>query len=414
MSEDEGQNPTAQGVSPADDGEADDDGDDRDESADTPEEQAAAEEGGATDAGDEQSPQAGRAEVEDDASHEDGPETSEDIRNLLDTLQEYDDDIARDVNGIVEMARDLNGTVSHQREELEDLSERVEAQAETIGELQSKLDDREQALEAREEIIEEYETQIEDLKSHVKRTQADFQNYKKRAKKRQEQMKARATEDLVERLVTVRDNLKRALAEESGDVDSLRDGLEMTLREFDRILADENVEEIDPEAGTEVDPQRHEVMVQVDSDQPEGTIAEVFTPGYEMGEKVIQNAQVTVSNGALLEGEETDDSAADASSDADAAEDSSQADGPDEDGDAAIELGGEVAPESDVDGEDAAESKESVEASPDDDSEANAAPDENGELENTARDDDEEASPPDAADGDVDADGDGDVETDDE
>ncbi|MDZ7730132.1 MAG: nucleotide exchange factor GrpE [Natrialbaceae archaeon] len=71
----------------------------------------------------------------------------------------------------------------------------------------------------------------------------------------------------------------------------------MTLREFDRVLAEEDVEEIDPETGSEVDPQRHTVMARVDSAKPEGTIAEVFTPGYEMSEKVIQHAQVTVSNG---------------------------------------------------------------------------------------------------------------------
>ncbi|SFS49273.1 nucleotide exchange factor GrpE [Halostagnicola kamekurae] len=175
-----------------------------------------------------------------------------------------------------------------------DLVGRIEEQAETIGELQA-------ALEQRDERIEAYEAEVEDLQSRLKRKQADFQNYKKRAKKRQEQMKERATEDLVERLVGVRDNLKRALEEESGDVESLRDGVDMTLREFDRILEDENVTEIDPEPGAEVDPQRHEVMMNVDSDQPEGTVADVFTPGYEMGEKVIQNAQITVSNGEFAE-----------------------------------------------------------------------------------------------------------------
>ncbi|MDJ1431655.1 nucleotide exchange factor GrpE [Halostagnicola sp. A-GB9-2] len=186
----------------------------------------------------------------------------------------------------------------------EDLAGRIEEQAETIGELQA-------ALEERDGRLEEAEAEIEDLQSRLKRKQADFQNYKKRAKKRQEQMKERATEDLVERLVGVRDNLKRALEEESGDVESLRDGVDMTLREFDRILEDENVTEIDPEPGAEVDPQRHEVMMNVDSNQPEGTVADVFTPGYEMGEKVIQNAQITVSNGEFAD--ESDENGAEAS-----------------------------------------------------------------------------------------------------
>ncbi|WP_276300400.1 nucleotide exchange factor GrpE [Halorussus lipolyticus] len=137
----------------------------------------------------------------------------------------------------------------------------------------------------------------DDLESKLKRNRADFKNYKKRAKKRQEQMKERATEDLVENLLDVRDNLKRAVEDDHENVESVREGVEMTLNELDRVFDDENVEEIAPEPGTETDPQRHEVMMQVESDQPEGTVADVYQPGYEMGEKVLRAAQVTVSDG---------------------------------------------------------------------------------------------------------------------
>ncbi len=118
----------------------------------------------------------------------------------------------------------------------------------------------------------------------------------------------------------------------------------MTLREFDRILEDENVSEIDPDPGTETDPQRHEVMMQVDSDQPEGTVADVYTPGYEMGGKVIQNAQVTVSNGDLADGD-SDEAAENAaeSTDGDGEDDDATTEGDSTDAeDDAIELGGEV------------------------------------------------------------------------
>ncbi|MCU4924581.1 nucleotide exchange factor GrpE [Halobacteria archaeon AArc-dxtr1] len=182
------------------------------------------------------------------------------------------------------------------------------------------------AIEERDDQIAEYQERIEELEGKLARKQADFQNYKKRAKKRQQQIKDRATEDLVSRLLGVRDNLTRALEEEHGSVEDLREGVEMTLREFDRVLADEDVAEISPEPGSEVDPQRHEVMARVDSDEPEGTIASVFTPGYRMGEKVVQNAQVTVSNGELADAEPSDETAADAESAAGEAEATSDAD----------------------------------------------------------------------------------------
>ncbi|WP_254768667.1 nucleotide exchange factor GrpE [Salinilacihabitans rarus] len=288
----------------------------------------AAAEGSAGDDGAETEAEAGVEESEGDSAPEEAQ--TKDVGQLLDEIAELDDDLAREVNVVVETARDLNGTVSDQREELADLRERVDAQAETIEELRADLDDREE--------------RIDELESHLKRKQADFQNYKKRAKKRQEQIKSRATEDLVERLVGVRDNLKRALAEESDDVESLREGVEMTLKEFDRVLADEDVEEIDPDPGSDVDPQRHEVMVQVDSGQPEGTIADVYTPGYEMDGKVIQNAQVTVSNGEL-DGDEVAKAGEDDANDGAADEGDTDADEPvDADG-GALDPDGEVVDE---------------------------------------------------------------------
>ena len=139
----------------------------------------------------------------------------------------------------------------------------------------------------------DYEERIDELESKLTRKQADFQNFKKRQQKKLEQQQARATESLVEELLPVRDNLARAL-EQDGDAD-IRDGVEGTLRELDRVLADEGVERIEPEPGEDPDPQRHEVMMRVESDRPAGTIDELYRPGYEMGEKVIRTAQVTVS-----------------------------------------------------------------------------------------------------------------------
>jgi molecular chaperone GrpE len=153
-------------------------------------------------------------------------------------------------------------------------------------------------LEAEAEETATVRERVEELESKLKRKQADFQNYKKRAKKRQEQMKERAAEDLVTDLLDVRDNLVRALDADHESVESLRNGVEMTLKELDRAFEDQNVAEIAPDLGTETDPQRHEVMMQVESDQPEGTVADVYQPGYEMGDKVLRPAQVTVSDGS--------------------------------------------------------------------------------------------------------------------
>ncbi|QKY19373.1 nucleotide exchange factor GrpE [Halolamina sp. CBA1230] len=175
-----------------------------------------------------------------------------------------------------------------------------ETEADAAGEEELDRSPIERVAEYDEELAEElreersdYEERIDDLESKLTRKQADFQNFKKRQQKKLEQQQARATEDLVESLLPVRDNLARAL-EQDGDAD-IREGVEGTLRELDRVLDDEGVERIEPEPGKEPDPERHEVLMRVESDRPAGTIEELYRPGYEMGEKVIRTAQVTVS-----------------------------------------------------------------------------------------------------------------------
>jgi len=178
----------------------------------------------------------------------------------------------------------------------DDLVERVaDAADEALAADVRALREEKRALEAE---TEELETEIEELTERLQRKQAEFQNYKKRTERKQKEREERATEDLVERIVDVRDNLARAV--EEGDEhggDAIRDGVEATLNEFDRILESENVSVIAPEPGADVDPTRHEVMMRVDSEYPEGAIEDVFRQGYEMGGKVLREAQVTVSDG---------------------------------------------------------------------------------------------------------------------
>ena len=156
-----------------------------------------------------------------------------------------------------------------------------EALAEEVAELESALEKR------REE--------VDELTSKLARVRADFSNYKQRAKRKREEIRERASESLVERIAPVRNDLLRALDQADGS--DIRPGVESTLEKFDEVLAEEGVEPIDPDPGEAVDPARHQVMLRVDSDQPDGTVHEVYEPGYEMGDRVIAEAQVTVSDG---------------------------------------------------------------------------------------------------------------------
>lgn len=194
----------------------------------------------------------------------------------------------------------------------EELVERVDdADPESIARELAALRVEVDGLEAR---LAEKDEAIEDLESKLARSRADFQNYKKRAEKRREEERERAKADLVDQLLEVHDNLQRALDQDE-DAD-IRGGVESTLQQFDDVLAAEDVTAIDPEPGTEVDPHRHEVLVRVESDRPEGAIDDVHRIGYEMGESIVREAQVTVSDGSSAGGDAGDDDSAGADADA--------------------------------------------------------------------------------------------------
>lgn len=203
---------------------------------------------------------------------------------------------------------DEAGTVStSDAEEDEDTPDEPEEEGPSREELIAKIDALEAELEDLEAQLADARAERDELTSRLKRKAADFENYKKRQERQREQHASTATERLITRLLDVRDNLKRAANEESEDIAALREGVKMTLAEFDRVLDAEDVAEIEPDPGSEVDPERHEVMLQVDSEHPAGRIEEVYQPGYELAEKVLRPAQVTISDGndgAEVESEE--------------------------------------------------------------------------------------------------------------
>jgi molecular chaperone GrpE len=232
----------------------------------------------------------GADELEEVAREPDDADADRRLREIAAEAVEVADE-GRDLEGIADPAE---GAVEPADIEVdEELVDRVrEADPSTIAVEIATLQFRAAALDGETAELRE---EVEDLESRLARKQADFQNYKERQQRKIEAEKRRATEDLVERLLDVRDNLQRALDQEEGA--DIRGGVETTLRQFDEEFDRENVAVVDPEPGTETDPQRHEVLMRVESAEPEDTVADVHRPGYEMGEKVLRPAQVTVSDG---------------------------------------------------------------------------------------------------------------------
>ncbi|MFQ6089657.1 MAG: nucleotide exchange factor GrpE [Candidatus Methanofastidiosia archaeon] len=161
----------------------------------------------------------------------------------------------------------------------------------------TELSDQELAaiVEEIEEKPEERE-RTEEYLELLKRVQADFENYKKRAAKEREELVKYAEEDLIFELLEVLDNFERALENFSrtGKKKDFLKGVEMIYTNFKEILKRRGLKPIES-IGKHFDPYYHEVITTEESDEKEDTITEEFQKGYMFKEKVIRPSKVKIA-----------------------------------------------------------------------------------------------------------------------
>lgn len=138
------------------------------------------------------------------------------------------------------------------------------------------------------------EAQLQDYTDHLKRLQAEFENYCKRTEKERKDYMSYASEKLIVKLLLVIDDFDRALAQMKNLPEETRKGIEMISKNLHKVLDEEHVEPI-PAVGEKLDPYRHEALLQTESDMPEDTIIEELQKGYMMNGKVIRYAKVKVA-----------------------------------------------------------------------------------------------------------------------
>lgn len=156
-----------------------------------------------------------------------------------------------------------------------------------------------------EEELAAARVEAEELRDIALRTQAEFENFRKRITREREEERKRATERLVVELLPAIDNLERAIEHTTagGDLKHLLTGVEAVHTQVVAILGKEGVEVIDP-FGQPFDPAMHQaVSQQEDAEVPEGTVVDVFQKGYVMGGRVVRPAMVVVSTGGPAVGE---------------------------------------------------------------------------------------------------------------
>jgi molecular chaperone GrpE len=154
----------------------------------------------------------------------------------------------------------------------------------SIDELRAKLGEAEKKAE------ENYQKYL--------RAQADFDNFRRRARKEKEDQASYASLPVIEQFLPALDNFERALAssKETRDAESLAKGVEMVLRQMEQVLTTEGLEVIST-IGEAFDPTVHQAVMQVESEEFEaGTVVEELQKGYKLKDRVIRPAMVKVSS----------------------------------------------------------------------------------------------------------------------
>jgi molecular chaperone GrpE len=128
----------------------------------------------------------------------------------------------------------------------------------------------------------------------AKRTQADFENYRKRAAKDIAASGARARAGLIRELLPVVDNLERALGSAPED-DPMAEGVRLVLMDMQGVLTRAGVETIEPK-GEPFDPNVHEALTTRQEEGVDaGTVLDVVEKGYRGADQVIRPARVVVA-----------------------------------------------------------------------------------------------------------------------
>lgn len=182
----------------------------------------------------------------------------------------------------------LEQTPSSTDREGEDVSPTAGERTES-GDSQMSLEEQVDALQAERDAF--YDQRL--------RAQAELENFRKRARKENEQTRLYGLLPLVRDLLPGLDNLRRTLsaAEESHNIDQLIEGVQMVLKQFEDMLARHAVVPIEA-VGQPFDPNRHEAVQHLPSaDYPPMTVLQELERGYMLHDRVVRPGKVIVSSG---------------------------------------------------------------------------------------------------------------------
>ena len=136
---------------------------------------------------------------------------------------------------------------------------------------------------------------VQELQDSFLRAKAEVENFRRRAQEDITRAHKFAIEGFAEAMVPVKDSLEMALQVETPSIESLKEGVEMTLKQLSAAFEKNRLLEIKPLQGDKLDPMKHQAISMVPADQEANTVVSTLQKGYLIADRLLRPALVTVA-----------------------------------------------------------------------------------------------------------------------
>lgn len=141
------------------------------------------------------------------------------------------------------------------------------------------------------------EARAAEMQDAFLRARAEGENIRRRAQEDIAKAHKFAIEGFAESLLAVKDSLEMALKIENASLESLKEGVDMTLKQLSSAFEKNKLQEVSPQAGEKLDPMKHQAVSAVPAEQEANTVVAVLQKGYMISDRLLRPALVTVAQG---------------------------------------------------------------------------------------------------------------------
>ena len=139
------------------------------------------------------------------------------------------------------------------------------------------------------------EAKLAEMHDAFMRAKAEGENIRRRAQEDVSKAHKFAVESFAEALLPVRDSLEMALKVETPSIESLKEGVEMTLKQLTAAFEKNRLLEVMPAVGDKLDPMKHQAVAVVPAEQEANTVVNVLQKGYMIADRLLRPAIVTAA-----------------------------------------------------------------------------------------------------------------------